>query len=251
MVESLPEDVTPEALRAVTLPHLLEAADEADEAAVTDFLETALVAAADFLADHGKRLDGLPTVEFAPYESGVSYDPYADGGEVLVVGGPRGLHRGGEAVLYGSGSKDTRKNSLLTVLGKGLLHSYNQCLVEEHFDRPAGATESAEVDIYAPFEMLAPAVDEGITQLFVLYVDGDVTDRGLREAYIDAWAEWFDERTTVETRLFRAVAYTIADRIEAAEGSDQERFVEGLQMQEPLVRDGNTSVLEAQLRVLR
>lgn len=246
MVEPLPEDVTPEALRAVTLPDLLSAADVSDEAAVTDFLETALVAAAEFLADHGKRLDALPAVEFAPYESGVSYDPYADGGEVLIVGGPRGLHRGGEAVLYTAG--DTRKNSLLTVLGKGLLHSYNQRLVEEHFDRGA---EAAEVDIYAPFEMLAPAVDEGITQLFVLYVDGDVTDRGLREAYIDAWAEWFDERTSVDTRLFRAVAYTIADRIEAAEGSDQERFVEGLKIQEPLVRDGDTSVLEEQLRVLR
>lgn len=248
MVESLPENVTPETLRAVTLPDLVSAGDEADAAAVTDFLETALVATNDFLADHGKRLDVLPAVEFDRYESGVSYDPYAEPGELLVVGGPRGLHRGGEAVLYGS--EDARKNSLLTVLGKGLLHSYNQHLVEEHFDRAARATEDRAVDIYAPFEMLAPAVDEGITQLFVLYVDGDITDRGLREAYIDAWAEWFDERTSVDTGLFRAVAYTVADRIEAAEGSDQERFVEGLEIQEPLVRDGDTSVLEGH-RVLK
>jgi hypothetical protein len=246
MVDPLPDDVTPATLRGVTLSDLIVAADEADDAAVEAFLAEALAATNGFLAEHGKRVSDPPAVSFDRWESGVSYDPYAEAGELLVIGGPRGLHRGGERVLYGD--RHDGKNSLLTVLGKGLLHSYNQSLVAAHYAAGGG---DPDIDIYAPFQMLRPAVDEGITQLFVLYVDGDVTDRALRDRYVDAWAEWFEERTDADARLFRAVAYAVGERIEAAEGTGRERFVHGLKIQEPLIKDGDTTPLSGQLRVLR
>jgi hypothetical protein len=242
-------DITTEYLRARSHADLLESADEHGDEYVEEFLADALPVVADFLANHEKELAELPSVTFDPNISGVNYDPYHREGEMLLFGGPRGILQCGFQFL--SHRDYLSKPSLLTILSKGLLHAYNQALVTERFDRHGSAARlrGSSVRLYDEYKMLVPGVDEGITQMFSLYIEGDVTDKALREGYIDEWASWYRKGDEVDVELFGAVAYTISDRIETAEGSDRDRIVSGLEIQEPLVRDGELSVLREYLAV--
>ena len=237
-------DVTVDYLRTKSHTDLLESADAEGDPYVKAFLVEGLSVVASFLADHGKRLQDLPAVTFDPNVSGVNYDPYHREGEMLLFGGPRGILQGGYQFL--SHRDYLSKPSLLSILSKGLMHAYNQALVTERFQRHGHAarlSEATSVRLYDEYKMLVPGADEGITQLFTLYVEGDITDRSLREGYIDEWARWYREDGEMDVDLFEAVAYTISDRIEAAEGDPRERVVHALAIQEPLVRDGELSVL--------
>jgi len=242
-------DVTTEYLRTKSHTDLLESADADGDEYVESFLGDALSVVASFLADHEKPLADLPSVTFDPNVSGVNYDPYHREGEMLVFGGPRGILQGGYQFL--SHRDYLSKPSLLTILSKGLLHAYNQALVTERFDRhgPRARLRDRSVRLYDEYKMLVPAVDEGITQLFSLYVEGDITDRSLRERYIEEWATWYREGDGMDVALFEAVAYTISDRVEDADGSPRDRIVDGLAIQEPLVRDGELSLLRERLAV--
>jgi len=246
---SPPDPVTVPALRELTLSDLVEVADEADTESVERFLSRALSVASEFLALHGRKLTDPPTPIYDNWDSGVTYDPYHDRGEVLVVGGPRGLLQGGERVLSSRGT--LTQKSLFTVLCKGLLHSYNQHLVDQHFERGGRRTAGgAGVELYDRFRMLNPAVDEGVAQMFVLYLSGDVADPELRQAYIESWADWYDETDDLDGALFRAVAYAIGDRIDEVQGDIRDRFIHALDVQTPLIRDGDLSVLRGQADVL-
>jgi hypothetical protein len=239
---TLPDHVTTVDLRSLTLSDLVAVADAADTAVVETFLGQALGVANEFLALHDRELADPPTAIYDRWSSGVTYDPYHDRGEVLVVGGPRGLLQGGEQVLSDRGS--LTQKSLFTVLCKGLVHSHNQHLVDEHFERAGdGRSGDAGIDLYDRFRMLNPAVDEGIAQMFVLYLSGDVTDREFRQAYIEAWADWYGESSDLDGSLFRAVAYAVGDRIDGTDGDTRERFLHAFDIQRRLVRDGDVSVL--------
>jgi hypothetical protein len=242
-------DITTEYLRRKSHADLLETADQHGDDHVEAFLADALPVVAGFLADHEKEVADLPSVTFDPNISGVNYDPYHREGEMLLFGGPRGILQGGYQFL--SHRDYLSKPSLLTILSKGLLHAYNQALVTERFERQGRSARLREspVQLYDEYKMLVPAVDEGITQLFSLYIEGDITDRTLREGYIDEWATWYREGEEMDVALFEAVAHTISDRIEDADGDARDRIVEGLAIQEPLVRDAELSVLRDHLVV--
>jgi hypothetical protein len=247
MPERPPETVTTDTLRELTLSELVAMGDDHGTDDVEEFLSEGLAVANEFLSDHGKGLTETPAVVYEPLESGVTYDPYHQQGEVLVIGGPRGLLRGGEQVLGEHDLLDQK--GLLSILCKGLLHSYNQRLATEHFEgnergRRGGAST---VELYDRFRMLNPAVDEGFTQMFVLYLNGDVTDDDLRKAYVEEWVEWFRRDPEFDVDLFEAVALAIGDRIEEAEGDERERLLRGLAIQEPLIRNGDLSVLAGRL----
>lgn len=242
-------DITTDYLRSKSHTDLLESADEHGQQYVEEFLTDGLSVVASFLADHEKSITALPAVTFDPNISGVNYDPYHREGEMLLFGGPRGILQGGYQFL--SHRDFLSKPSLLTILSKGLLHAYNQALVGERFERHGRAARlrDSPVRLYDEYKMLVPGVDEGITQMFSLYIEGDITDSALREGYIDEWAQWYREGEEMDVDLFEAVAYTISDRIEDADGSPRERIVDGLAIQEPLVRDGELSVLRDHLAV--
>jgi len=241
-------DVTVDVLRTKTHTDLLETADERGEEYVEEFLVAGLTSVQSFLADHDKRLTDLPAVRFDSTISGVNYDPYHREGEMLLFGGPRGILQGGYQFLN---HRDfLSKPSLLAILSKGLLHAYNQRLVTGRFARQgrgARLKTSSSVTLYDDYKMLVPGIDEGFTQMFSLYIEADITDSSLREGYIDAWAEWYRESETVDGDLFEAVASTVSDRIESADGDARERIMYGLAMQEPLVRDGEISLLRDRL----
>lgn len=246
------ENVTVDDLRSSTLADLLVVRDDEGEREVEEFLESALETANDFVAGHGKHLDTLPGVRYDPWESGIRYDPYHHDGEMLIVGGPRGLLQGGYQVLSTRGHMS--RESLLGLLCKGLLTSYNQELVEAHF----GANDSRNapnvrdsrgstaIELYGRFDMLKPAVDEAFTQPFVLYVEGDITDADLRADFVDEWAAWFEEMSGLDVGdvpLFRAVASAVCERVDDVDGTPREKIIHALAIQEPLVRDGDVSVL--------
>jgi hypothetical protein len=248
MTVDLDTDLTPGYLLGKDHGDLLETADAAGEAAIDEFLTDAVAVASAYLADHGKDLADPPAATFDPTISGVEYDPYHRDGEVLSFGGPRGILHGGYQYL--SHREYLTKPSLLTILSKGLLHAYNQRLARARFDRlgsRARLRETPEVTLYDQFKMLAPAADEGITQLFSFHVEAPLSDRDLREGYIGEWANWYRQRGEMDVELFEAVAYTLSDRIAAADGDDCERIAYALEIQEPLVREGDLSVLSDHL----
>lgn len=230
-----------------SLTDLLDTADREGEPYVESFLAEALEVANAYLTDHGKRLDAVPDVEYDPWQSGVTFDPYHGSGEVLIVGGPRGILQGGYQVLKDRGFID--RTSLLNILTKGLIHSYHQQLVDEHFElgRSVGRAEAAGIDLYDEYRMLVPAVDEGFAQLFSLHVDGDITDDDLRKTYISEWIEWYRELTDLDVELFGAVAYAVSDRAAGVEGDARETINEAMRIQEPLVRNADVSVIAARL----
>lgn len=240
MVSAPPEKVTLSRLHSLGLRNLVEIGDEDGREAVTDFLEGAVDVVAQFLALHGKEIDPLPTVAYDQFESGVTYDPLHADGERLVCGGPRGLLRGGENTLVSRTGLD--RPSLLMILCRGLLVSYDYHL--------AGGTRAADVDptpfdieLYDRYGLATPAVDYAFTTLFDVYLAGDVTDRSLRESVIGAWTDWCDGTGAVDARTYESVARTVSERIEAADGTPRERLCHGLAVQEPLVREGRTTVL--------
>lgn len=234
--------ITTDYLRTKVHADLLETADSEGAEAVESFLESALGDVRSFLVEHDKHIVEPPGVIFDPDISGVEYDPYHRHGERLVFGGPRGILRGGYQYL--SHHDYFTSPSLLTILSKGLIHAYNQQLVFEYFDshgpQPRG---DPSVQLYDDHTMLAAGADEGFAQMFSLYIEGDITDKSLREGYIDEWSSWYERRGEFDADLFGAVAYTISDRVEAASGDARDRIVDGLAIQEPLVRDGELSVL--------
>jgi len=248
MTVDISADVTVDILRTKTHTDLLETADERGEEYVEEFLVAGLTSVQSFLSDHDKPLPDLPAVTFDATISGVNYDPYHRDGEMLLFGGPRGILRGGYQFLN---HRDfLSKPSLLTILSKGLLHAYNQRLVTERFARQgrgARLKTSAAVTLYDDYKMLVPGVDEGFTQMFSLYIEADITDLSLREGYIDAWTEWYRESETVDADLFEAVASTVSGRIENVDGDARDRVIYGLAIQEPLVRDGEISLLRDRL----
>lgn len=243
-----PDDIDRTTLQELTLSDLIGLSDARGEATVESFLSDGLSVAAAYLADIGKVLDGEPIAVYEPHESGVGYDPYHDRGEALIIGGPRGILRGGEEVL---GERDLlTQKSLLSILCKGLMHSYNHQLVTEHFERHsggAGRASGATIELYDRFRMLNPAVDEGFAQLLTLYMHGDVTNGDLRAAYVERWVEWY-RRSEIDDELFEATARTVGERIDAADGDEQDRFRTGLQVQEPLIRNGDVSLIADNLR---
>lgn len=246
-----PAEVHREDLDEFTLSDLHTISDGKGEGAVTSFLRESLSVAANYLAEHNKVLSSEPRIVYAPQKRGVSYDPYHERGEVLIIGSPRGSLRGGETVL--AARNEIKKKTLLSILCKGLLHAYNQQLVTEHFDRYEDSDtheDLGSVELYNQYRMLNPAVDEGFAQLFTLYLFGDVTDQGLRDAYIERWADWF-QHADFDVFLFEAIAYTIGDRVDEATGTEKDRFVYALEVQEPLIRDGDISVLSDRLPILR
>lgn len=247
MAVNLSTEITADYLRTKIHADLLETADSQGREAVERFLESALSVARSFLSDHGKRIDDPPGVIFDPGISGVEYDPFHRRGEMLLFGGPRGMLRGGYQYL--SHRDYLSSPSLLTILSKGLLHAYNQQLVFEYFDshasRPGG--DRSSVQLYDEHMMLAPGVDEGFAQMLSLYVEGDITDTSLREGYIEEWASWYERRSGFDASLFKTVAYTVSDRVEAASGDARDQLVHGFAVQEPLVRDGQLSVLRDRL----
>lgn len=245
------DDITVEYLRSRTHTDLLESFDQHGTRYVESFLSEALGIVSAFLADHEKYLTDVPGVMFDPNISGVNYDPYHREGELLLFGGPRGILHGGYQFL--SHRDFLSKPSLLTILSKGLLHAYNQRLVTERFDhhgRGARLRETPSVTLYDEYKMLAPGADEGITQMFGLYIEGDISDRSLRAGYIDAWTEWYRRSDRLDADLFYAVASAISDRIRHTEGDGRDSIVHGLAIQEPLVRDGEVSLLRDYLTEL-
>lgn len=235
--------ITPDYLRTRTHADLLETDDRRGTQYVEEFLHDALDVVVSFLADHEKVISEVPTALFDPNMSGVKYDPYHREGEVLLFGGPRGILQGGYRYL--SHRDYLTQPSLLTILSKGLLHAYNQSLVTDRFEshgRAARLSDAYPIQLYDEYKMLVPAVDEGITQMFSLYLEADIEDAALRDGYIDAWSRWYDD-TDVDSDLFEAVAYTISDHIEDTDGDAKDRIIAGLKIQEPLIRDGDIGVI--------
>jgi hypothetical protein len=235
--------ITPDYLRTKTHADLLETDDQRGTQYVEQFLTDALDVVIAFLSDHEKTIETVPTALFDPNVSGVKYDPYHREGEVLLFGGPRGMLQGGYRYL--SHRDYLTQPTLLTILSKGLLHAYNQSLVTDRFEshgRAARLSDAYHVQLYDEYKMLVPAVDEGITQMFSLYLEGDIADTTLRNGYIDAWSRWYQD-TDVDSELFEAVAYTVSDHIEDADGANRQRIVAGLKIQEPLIRDGDVGVI--------
>jgi hypothetical protein len=235
--------ITPDYLRTKTHADLLETDDQRGTQYVEQFLNDALDVVISFLADHEKSIGEVPKALFDPNVSGVKYDPYHREGEVLLFGGPRGMLQGGYRYL--SHRDYLEQPTLLTILSKGLLHVYNQSLVTERFEshgRAARLSDSYPVQLYDEYKMLVPAVDEGITQMFSLYLEADIGDAALRNGYIEAWSRWYQD-ADIDTDLFEAVAYTVSDHIEKANGSDRDRIIAGLKIQEPLIRDGDIGVI--------
>lgn len=247
MPVSTADEITVPYLAERSLTDLLDTADREGEAYVETFLAEAVEVSNAYLTEHGKRLDAVPDVEYDPWQSGVTYDPYHGSGEALIVGGPRGILQGGYQVLKDRGFID--RTSLLNILTKGLIHSYHQQLVDEHFElgRSVGRAEAAGVTLYDEYRMLVPAVDEGFAQLFSLHVDGDITDGDLREAYIDEWVQWYRDLTDLDVGLFAAVAHTVSERAAGVGGDATATITEGLRIQEPLVRNADVSVISSQL----
>lgn len=235
--------ITPEYLRTKTHADLLEADDQHGTQYVEAFLGDALEVVVSFLSDHEKPVSTVPTALFDPNVSGVKYDPYHRDGEVLLFGGPRGILQGGYRYL--SHRDYLTQPALLTILSKGLLHAYNQSLVTERFQsrgRAARLGDAYPIRLYDEYKMLVPAVDEGITQMFSLYLEADIEDTTLRNGYIDAWSRWYQD-TEVDSELFEAVAYTVSDHIGETDGDPRERIIAGLKIQEPLIRDGDIAVI--------
>lgn len=242
------DDITVDYLRDKSLTDLLETHDRMGEEYLNAFLAAALHVANEYLADHGKQLDQVPEIEYDPWQSGVVYDPYHGSDEALIVGGPRGILQGGYQTLSDHGFIE--RTSLLNILTKGLLHSYHQQLVDQYFERHGMSTSSAKtagIELYDEYMMLNPAVDEGVAQMFALYVDGDITDGDLREAYIEEWAAWYQELSQLPSDLFRAVAYTVSDRAETVDGMAEETIIHALRIQEPLIRNADVGVISARL----
>lgn len=242
-------EITTDYLRSKIHADLLETADSEGADAVEAFLESAVTVARSFLVEHDKTIIEPPGVIFDPNISGVEYDPYHRRGERLLFGGPRGILRGGYQYL--SHRDYLTSPSLLTILSKGLLHAYNQQLVFEYFDSHSSQPgDESSVELYDDHMMLAAGADEGFAQMFSLYIEGDITDKSLREGYIDEWASWYERRGEFDADLFRAVSYTISNRVEAASGDARSRMVDGFAIQEPLVRDGQLSMLHKQLNAV-
>lgn len=240
-------DITTDYLRSRAHDDLLETYDAEGKSSVKMFLESALNVVHSFMMEHNKHVVEPPGVIFNPKTSGVQYDPYHRQGERLIFGGPRGILRGGYQYL--SQHDYLTSPSLLTILSNGLVHAYNQQLAFEYFDshdtRPR--QDMSAIRLYNEYEMLAAGADEAFAQMFCLYIEADITDKSLREGFIDEWAAWHDRRGEMDTSLFTAVAYTISERVEAASGDAKDCIVDGLAIQEPLVREGQLSVLHKQL----
>lgn len=243
-------DITTDYLESKAHDDLLETYDDEGKSTVTTFLESALDVVQSFMMQHNKHVIEPPGVIFNPKTSGVRYDPYHRQGERLIFGGPRGILRGGYQYL--SHHDYLTSPSLLTILSNGLIHAYDQQLAVEYFDshdiRPGRDTPT--IRLYDEYEMLAAGADEAFAQMFSLYTEADLTDKSLREGYIDEWAAWHNRRGEIDTNLFTAVAYTISERVEAASGDAKDCIVDGLSVQEPLVRDGQLSVLHKQLNTI-
>lgn len=248
MVSEPSIDVSLERLGSFVLNDLVRLGDTEGSEAVVEFLDEAVTVAGSFLAAHGKVIETYPTVVYDQYESGVSYDPYHDEGEVLICGGPRGVLRGGEEVLAARTAFTQR--SLLTILTKSLLHVYHVQLADagdQRADVGLGATPAAgELEFYT-YGLPVPAVEYGFTTLWDVYLEGDITDRSLREDVIDAWTTWYDRYADIQTAVYEAVAYTLSDRISEAGGTPRERICYAFEIQEPLVRDGDVSTITRRL----
>lgn len=251
MPVSTSADITVEYLSGKTLADLLDTSDTEGEAYVEEFLAAALETAGDFLETLRKRPDDLPLIEYDPFKSGVAYDPYHGDGEALIIGGPRGILQGGYQTLRDHGLIE--HESLLNILTKGLVHSYNQQLVDQHFEMQAGTvdhTDTAGIKLYDKYRMLVPPVDEGFAQLYSLHVDGDITDAELRAEYIEAWVDWYHDMVAgFDVNLFRAVALTLSDRAEEVDGDAEATITHMMRVQEPLIRNADVSIISSRLDV--
>jgi len=157
------------------------------------------------------------------------------------VSGAVGMLSNTEAAAIEALTIDTTGSTPAPVSADGNPLAFDEYFADGGRRRP-GAMDG-RIELYEGVQMLALAVDQALTQPFGLHLAADVTDRALREAFIDAWIAWNREFTDMQVPVFEAVARTVSDRIEAADGSPRDRVIHGLAIQEPLVRDADTSVI--------
>jgi ribosomal protein S17E len=225
--------VSPSELHGLTLVDLRERYERNGMDAVDEFLQSGLTTVAeDVLSRHGMQLDTIPGITYNGLRRGVSYDPRSD---EMVVRGPRDPIPGGYELLDGG------RPSVLSVLASGLIAAYNQRLVDRHFETNVAATTHVHD---RESKSLLPGIDAGFTQTYVFYIDADLLDAERRRSYVEARAAWYRDTGAANPRRYAAVARTIGARADAADGDVHAAMGAGLEIQDPLVAEGDRSVLD-------
>jgi hypothetical protein len=229
---SVPEEITAATLADRYLEDLFAIYEASDLDAVDELLEAGCRVADEILTEYEKDLEEWPTVQYNPLRTGATYDPQAD---VLMIRKPREDPPGGYGLI------DERGQSVLNVLASGFLASYNQQLVEEYFAENVSAANHIHDH---ETKTLLPGIDAGFSAIFGYAIDGDVTDVEARDAYLEAWMEYY-ESGDVNVRRFEIVTETLCQRIDDVEGSGVEKLRHALAIQEPLIRRGDLSAVAA------
>jgi hypothetical protein len=229
---SVPEEITASTLADRYLEDLFAIYEDQDLDAVDELLDAGCRVADEILQEYDRDLEEWPTVQYNPLRNGATYDPQAD---VLMIRKPRADPPGGYGLI------DDRGQSVLNVLASGFLASYNQQLVDEYFTEHASAANHIHDH---QTKTLLPGIDAAFSAIFGFAIDADVTDVELREAYLDAWIEYY-ESGDVNVRRFEIVVRTLCKRIDEVDGPGIERMRHALAIQEPLIRDGDLSAVAA------
>jgi hypothetical protein len=229
---SVPEEITASTLADRYLEDLFAIYEASDLDAVDELLEAGCSVADDILEEYDKDLEEWPTVQYNPLRTGATYDPTAD---VLMIRKPRETPPGGYGLI------DERGQSVLNVLASGFLASYNQQLVDEYFEENVSAANHIHDH---ETKTLLPGIDAAFSAIFGYAIDADVTDAEARDAYLEAWMEYY-ESGGVNVRRFEVVTSTLCQRIDEADGPGIERMRHALAIQEPLIRRGDLSAVAA------
>jgi len=227
---SVPEEVTASTLADRYLEDLFAIYEASNLDAVDELLDAGCAVANEILAEYDKDLETWPTVQYNPLRTGSIYDPTAD---VLMIRKPRDEPPGGYGLI------DERGQSVLNVLASGFLASYNQQLVDAYFLENASAANHIHDH---ESKTLLPGIDAAFSAVFGYAIDADVTDVEARQAYLDAWIQYY-ESADVNVRRFEVVTGALCERIDAIEGSGVERMRHALAVQEPLIHRGDLSAV--------